>query len=338
MMRFKIGALAVCIIALSACSGGSGGSPASPLPLGNGADPPAPSSLLYLSQPDNSGHTIYVFPGSGSGSTAPLGSIGTGSANAYTVALDGAGNIYATLAGSSGFNEIAEYAAGSIGNVPPIRDLKGPDTHLNFSYQHDMNVAEDGTIVAVMQTITKQCPAPWEIDVYSNTANGDATPVRTIAGTNTQLHQGWPVMDANGTIYVAIAATNQILIFNAGDSGNVAPDRIIQGSNTGLNGPMDITITPGGKLAVMNQDGQTNESITEYSLSSSGNVSPVNTITGIGGAESISFDQSGNLWTLANINGQLAVNEYAAGATGTVTPIRTISPNGITAMIDIAAR
>jgi hypothetical protein len=330
--------LAVCVVVLSACGGGGSGT-APLLPhgsTGNTVDQPAPSSLLYLTQDDNSGHSIYVFPGSGSGATAAIGSIDTPSTNAFTAALDAAGNIYVTLAGTGGFNEIAEYAAGSMGSVSPVRDLKGSNTHLNFAYQHDMNVAPDGTIVALMRTISTQCPVPWEIDVYSKTANGNAPPTRTIAGSNTMLSQGWPVMDATGTVYVALNATNQILIFNAGDAGNVAPDRIIQGSSTGLNDPMDMTITPDGKLAVMNQGNLTNETITEYPLSASGNVSPVNTITGIGYAESISFDKSGNLWTLLT-NGPVTLNEYAPGTTGAATPIRTIFPNGMTDPSDLAA-
>jgi len=248
------------------------------------------------------------------------------------VTLDGAGDIYASLAGKS----IVEYAAGAMGAATPIRDISGTNTHVNLVDVHDFDVASNGWIAAVQPTITTVCPAPWELDIYSNMQTGNTPPARTITGSNTMLTQGWPALAPDGTVFVAMPVTNQILVFSPTATGNVAPERIIGGSGTGLNDPTDLTIAPNGDLAALNQVDGVHGTITEYAPSASGNAAPINTITGIGSASSISFDGAGDLWAFVG-SPSATVNEYSPKASGAATPIQTFVPAGITTATDIAA-
>jgi hypothetical protein len=300
--------LAVCVsfaFVLAACGGGGGSAPGSTVQPSANALPAlvsTSSAPLYLTNAN--AHAIDILSQAGSS----LGSIAT-NATPYTVELDADGNIYASFNPGT----IAEYAAGSVGPVPPIREIAGPDSRVNLIYMHDFAVSPNGTIAALSQTVTTACPAPWELDIYSATATGNAAPIRSIAGKNTQLTQGWPAVDANG---------------------NVAPSRIIAGGNTGLNDPMDLTSTPGGNLAVLNQGNAPNDTtITEYPLDASGNVKPANTIANIS-AQSISFNSQGQLFTCC---ASQSIDVYAANVSGAATPIRTF-PSGIILAYDLAAR
>jgi DNA-binding beta-propeller fold protein YncE len=82
------------------------------------------------------------------------------------------------------------------------------------------------------------------ITTYSASAEGDATPTRTIAGNRTELN--WPMgmgLDAaHDEIAVASYGNNSILVFHRTDNGNVAPARVIRGNHTGILGPMGVAI------------------------------------------------------------------------------------------------
>src|SRR5260370_19643325 len=80
--------------------------------------------------------------------------------------------------------------------------------------------------------------------VYAAGATGNATPIATIAGSNTGLTspQGIAV-DAAGRLYVAnIANPYTITIYASGATGNATPAATIAGSNTGLSQPEGIVL------------------------------------------------------------------------------------------------
>ena len=54
--------------------------------------------------------------------------------------------------------------------------------------------------------------------------------------------------DPQGTIYVADYGADAIKIFAPGSNGNVAPERVISGSNTGLLLPGDVKVDALAKL------------------------------------------------------------------------------------------
>ena len=123
---------------------------------------------------------------------------------------------------------------------------------------------------------------------------GSPNVVRTLAGPNTGIFQGTPadfthndmsmaVDPENGELFVynysPTQNTQQISIFRRGASGNVAPKRVISGSNTMIGPPGHLT----NKIAVSN-DGrlfvaEANNTILVFAPGARGNVAPSQIIT-----------------------------------------------------------
>jgi DNA-binding beta-propeller fold protein YncE len=121
---------------------------------------------------------------------------------------------------------------------------------------------------------------PPGIQVYALDANGDAKPLRTIAGDKTQLD--WPAgmkFDANtGDLYIANDIGQSILVFSnaAKINGNVAPSRVIHGPSTRLRNPTGVALdTKNNELWVSNLG---NSSATVYPLMADGDASPLRVI------------------------------------------------------------
>jgi hypothetical protein len=101
------------------------------------------------------------------------------------------------------------------------------------------------------------------------------------------------------------------------------------GSNTGLAFPVGIAVDTSGIIYVANA---ATDAITEYAKNSSGNVSPINTIsgpsTGLNTPFGIALDSSGLIY-VANAGGyegnNVSVTVYAANATGNAIPVTTIA-------------
>src|SRR5260370_6003375 len=115
--------------------------------------------------------------------------------------------------------------------------------------------------------------------VYAAGATGNATPIATIAGSNTGLTspQGIAV-DAAGRLYVAnIANPYTITIYASGATGNATPAATIAGSNTGLSQPEGIALDAAGRLYVATL---LNTTVTVYAAGAAGNATPTVTIAG----------------------------------------------------------
>src|ERR1700722_6250038 len=77
----------------------------------------------------------------------------------------------------------------------------------------------------------------------------------TVAGAVTaggSAPAGPPGGDPQGTIYVSDVGANQIDVFPAGAHGNLAPERVISGPDTGLNSPGDVKVNAAGDVFVSN--------------------------------------------------------------------------------------
>lgn len=109
--------------------------------------------------------------------------------------------------------------------------------------------------------------------VYNKTTGAQ---LRTISGANTgfssQLY-GLAVIGAD--LYIADSANNSIKVFNTTDSGDVAPKRVISGSNTLLGTPRELHIS-GDKLYVANN----NSTVTVYNLNANGDAQPLQVLSG----------------------------------------------------------
>ncbi|HYL56998.1 MAG TPA: NHL repeat-containing protein [Gemmatimonadales bacterium] len=192
--------------------------------------------------------SITVYAAGATGNPTPTATIhgsNTGLRDPAGIALDGAGRLYVANARS-----ITVYAAGDTGNATPIATIEGTNTGLYFP----AGIALDATgrlyVANPVGPLLPSC-GPGSIAVFAAGANGNATPIATIEGSNTGLNTPAGIaLDAAGRLYVAnpgfggcgsISPSNTITVYTPGATGNVAPTGRIAGSNTGLNFPTSIT-------------------------------------------------------------------------------------------------
>jgi hypothetical protein len=186
---------------------------------------------------------VSVYAAGSTGDAAPLAVIINGNAISQTtaIALDAAGRIYV----DNYCDEVTVFAAGATGNAAPLATI------ILQPYASGIALDRAGNLYAAngigLASIYPCASYPWPkgvpaVTVYGPGAAGNATPIATIAGSNTGLVQPLGVaVDANGWLYVADAATGIISIFAPGATGNVAPVATIAGSHTGLKQPVALT-------------------------------------------------------------------------------------------------
>jgi sugar lactone lactonase YvrE len=134
--------------------------------------------------------------------------------------------------------------------------------------------------------------------------------------------------DPQGTIYVADYGDNAVDVFPPGSSGDVAPERQIEGADTGINGPGDVKVDAEGDVWVSNFSGA---SITEYAPEASGDASPICTITGtntdLSSNDDMSLEADGTLVVgdVQDPNDEGgAVLVFAPSSCGDVAPVEEI--------------
>ncbi len=112
------------------------------------------------------------------------------------------------------------------GDEPPIRVIQGPCTKLVTPHSVSLDL-EHGEILVASLTGKR-------INVFRWDANGNAPPVRVITGPQTQLgHLVGIAVDPVQNL-MAVANSEDILVFNRTDDGNVAPRARIAGRKTGI--------------------------------------------------------------------------------------------------------
>lgn len=165
------------------------------------------------------------------------------------------------------------------------------------------------------------------ITVYASGSAGNATPIATIIGSNTNISNPTGLaLDSTGNIYVANTGSNAITVYPAGSSGNVAPSATISGTNTQLNVPQAIALDSKGNIYAANNG---TSIVTVYAPDSNGNVAPSSVIggyeTGLSAPVGIALDSNGKIYVVNNSNGDFSVTVYPSGSKGDVTPAATIS-------------
>lgn len=183
------------------------------------------------------------------------------------------------------------------------------------------------------------------VTVYAAGSRGNVAPIAQINGQTSgdaMVNPSDVVLDAAGNIYVSGNTSNSLSVFAPGASGNPTPIRYISGSNTNLDQPSYLYVTPKGKLYVANFTGK---SVNVYAPGANGNVAPVQEITGedtgMQRATGVAVDVKGRIYVSSVQFGSPAgccITVYAKNATGDAAPIRTISgaQTGLTAPDGIA--
>ena len=250
-----------------------------------------------------------------------------GTAAAHAAGPDPEGTIYVADAGS---NSIDVFPPGTSGNVAPSRTISGPDTGINEP--GDVKVDSAGDIYVSNfggNTITE----------YAAGASGDASPICTIGGSNTDLDENDDMsLASDGTLYVGNfdedGGTYPVVVFAPGACGNVAPERVIAGSATGLSLVDGLGVDATGTLYVDNSfnnstDTYPNE-IDVFAPGASGNVAPEYSIAGaatdLSGPDDIIVGFNGELYVTNGFGtGINSVTVFAPGSEGDVAPVQYIS-------------
>ena len=167
------------------------------------------------------------------------------------------------------------------------------------------------------------------VTVYALTASGNEAPIRTLAGSKTQLSTPIGIrVDSKGELLVANRVGGSVTVYPALATGNVAPTSTL--TATGMGSPEGLVLGPaddvyvgtcpgcgtanGGTVGVFHFPGATGTS----DLSISG------TSTGLTDPASLALDGSGNLWVANALGGDVAL--FTAGAKGNATPTSSFTP------------
>jgi len=194
-------------------------------------------------------------------------------------------NIHVTDFFSDG---IAVFSAGSTGNVAPIKAIADPNTGIDFP----LGVAFNSHSNIFVANAGSQDGGFDSITSYLAGSNANVAPTTTISSGGATDKTGLNDPDA-----IALGADSGFWVANAlggasgngsltwyahGSNGNVAPQVVITGSNTGLNDPVGLAINTANNPFVLNASGGPDYagSVTVYSYTNSGNVAPLKTIQG----------------------------------------------------------
>lgn len=165
------------------------------------------------------------------------------------IAVDASGDIYVANDASRSFrpDSITVYAPGATGNVKPIREIRGIRTGL----VRPSGIAIDAAGNLYVANGSNSY-GPGTIAEFAPGADGNALPVSSIGGSNTQLSDNISALalDGSGNLYVANDAVDDtnVTIYAQGASGNVAPIHAISGSSTGLANLNSLAVDTNGDV------------------------------------------------------------------------------------------
>ena len=226
------------------------------------------------------------------------------------------------------------------GDVEPIRELETP--HRTYG------IAVDEKAEELFLTIQY----PPEVIVYRKMASGAEEPLRTLAGSKTQLEDphGIAVDTKNQLLYVSNHGSSSdtkvpgsgrfeppsLTVYPLQAAGDRAPVRILEGPKTQLNWPSHLFVDEElQELYVANDMG---DSILVFRATDNGDVAPIRVIggskTGIKNPTGIFVDfQNDEVW-VANM-GNHSATVFPRAANGNVAPLRVIrsAPAGKLALV-----
>jgi hypothetical protein len=231
---------------------------------------------IYVANADT--NTIVIFGKGSSGNVAPSATISgsnTGLASPNGLAIDAANNIYVANCGTGcnygppGPASIEEFAAGSTGNVAPIRTISG--SKARFS-QHMNGIARDSRGFLYVAFA-----GPNTVNGFAPNKSGDVKPRQFLSGPETLLNSPSGIaVDDNG-IYVADTVP-YIERFPRHANGNVGPAAVLQ-TPSAPNGQSigGIFAAPDGTIYVA---GCANPTVSQYAPRAKRHAHPLTVVQG----------------------------------------------------------
>ncbi len=278
------------------------------------------------------GTAIAGFPISSTGDAAPTTRIAGDQTNldgALALAVDKQGFLYAAVPLA-----ILVFAPGTTGNAPPARSIAGPNALAATDSFVGVTVASDGTIFAASELGSGVNRNP-KILSFSNTANGNVAPIRTITGPTTTMQ----AVLSLGVFLNQVAvgdSTQHVLFFHYSDSGDVAPQRAL---NDGP-GIVESAIFDRVGAIYLARFQSGSSSVISFIAGAQGTPTPLLDITGpttkLTAAAGVAVDSSGTAYVSNADPGGASIFVYDAAATGDAAPIRTISGPSTTLSGDLS--
>jgi hypothetical protein len=295
---------------------------------------------------------IMQFSASATGNVTPSTVLkGPASVSLNGLAVDATGNLFVggTISGN-GPNASAEvliYAPGAMGAATPSRTIAGASTGLSvpgLSGIDALALDSSGNLYVSSFVNIGGILYP-SVSVFSNTANGNVAPTNIIGGNATTINGFFPgqiAVDSANNVYTAggsLPQADSILIFNSKSNGNVPPTGMIAGSNTMLEDVVGIAVDSEGNIYATNGNANgATPSIVVFSSGSTGNATPVRTITGAAttmiAPGNLTVDSAGNIYVLDISN----VLKFSPSAMGNVAPSALISFVGFSGVSSIVAQ
>lgn len=224
--------------------------------------------MIYAINYDTSDITEY--PVDANGDVSPVATIvgsKTRLVNPLGIALDAAGNIYASNAPYTKrpFPQFAVFAPAANGDATPIRRI---------SARRHGDAVPFGIAVDSAGYLYEADTNALAVKVFAPGAHGDVAPVRIIAGNRTGIADPYSVtVDAAGHAFVP-DGSDVILEFAAGATGNVAPIAAIRGPHAHLNGPENLALDASGNIYVSSLT----DNVLVFAAGANGDVAPMRTI------------------------------------------------------------
>ncbi|HXP87463.1 MAG TPA: hypothetical protein VN841_22210 [Bryobacteraceae bacterium] len=130
---------------------------------------------------------------------------------------------------------ITTYSGDARGDAKPLRTIQGEKTRLDFPMGLGDDPAHDEFVVAN----NGGNDGNGSVLVFSRTADGNAAPLRVLAGAKTGINRpmGVAIDAANNELWVSNFIDHTALVFDRTASGDVAPKRVIRTAPPGTPSP-----------------------------------------------------------------------------------------------------
>ena len=291
-----------------------------------GSSAPAAASHIYDFQSTASSNVIGIFSATASGAAPPVATLVLPTDFAPdALVTDSTGQIYVGGQGNMG-GVVLVYPSEATGERPT------PSRTVNVFSPPDAIAVDASGLLYVGGLGTDGTP---QVDVYSATATGVSTPLRSLSPLGIQLISALTT-DSSDNLYVAGASPSNhgyISTYPPGASGSETPSRTIQSDFNFYS----LTVDAKGNLFATT-DGPNEVQLVEYSASASGQAVPTTTFTLAAPIDEEPFigsvvqDAAGNFYFAASVLASptakpaMTIYTLTPGFTSTSSPVRTLSP------------